>query len=1178
MSADLTRWNRAGLTRFRYLDANAVTFLELLRVELADRFPDWTGVAAPVVESETQRDERLQRQYEDPRGDWAWEITRALARSCHVLGEHVDAYANEGYLRTATQWEAVRKLVAVLDVQPAPPASASTPLVLEAKGAAGTLPAGFAVRHTPEDGSPPVVFETLEELAVDAALDALRPAGWNRSPAPLVDEPPSRPLPPIARRPARVIQGVGTAYQSVLDGHAPPGRGTFRVADLRTFDPTAVGGPALLPLWEARSKAVLLLGLPWHATELAPLAGRLLPELLAATPQELADATGLDVGVTARFLDELRTAQMSLVEDVFTTTRLEDLLSPGPAPTAPPPLWRAGQDAKISAGQVAIVLGVAERQDAAVVRVAAVDPASGAIALEPVAQQPAWQHWPRGEASLLARPRVVAVARVAGRPGALTFVSPHGLAHGDTVTWSAGGSWRFAAVAEADDDAVRLGGSQRPAAGTQVFRGVEVEGTDLPLGFLAAAVPATGGLHVLASSEVTDVRDDKAVLRHHRVVRANVDRVVFVPAGSRPAGRVASVAPAGGDGTFQFGGKPDQLAAGQWVVGEAGSRLLALRIERIEPADDHFTVAFATSLEPTPAVATLPVRDVMGVGPVTEERLASAGLRTVGGLAAASRTAAVTGLTATQLHELRAKAQIVLAFPMGPHDLQPLLDWSVMDALAATEARLSDELGKPVSWIREFHAALRLLQAVVDEPPLADLRIRDLLPIGSAGSPAGQQPDRIDRLRGAFEHTIRPAGWDRDDTPVTGARIALERTPPGLLTRGRRLVLAREGHAREATVVGLDAGPRLLDLAPPLSAEEGFTVGDLVVHANVVRAGHGEARSQEVLGSGDATQRSQRFVLERDDVAFVADPSMRSGVAAALTVTVAGQPWEQVATLRDSRPTDRHYEVRLTEDGELAVTFGDGVRGRRLPTGTNNVRVAYRVGAGLLGNLPAGSLGKPVRPSPRVATVRQPLDASGGNDREEVDALRSQAPRSVLTLDRAVSLTDLAARAGSQAGVWQARAFALPTGGGRHASVEVVVVPAGGGSLGTLAADLEAFLLDKALPGVDVRVTAFEPRPFDLEVELEVRTAQEDEGEIRKLVRAALLDRFALRRRALGASVFASELYAVVDGVRGVDSSRLRMGFGTVGEHRVLRATDRQVVHLDPVGSRLDLSVREYVL
>jgi len=107
MSADLTRWNRAGLTRFRYVDGNALTFLEDLRAELAARFPEW---------------EIDQRKYDEPSSDWAWEIVRAFARAGHVLGEHIDAYANEGFLRTATQWDSVRKLVAMLDVHPAPPA------------------------------------------------------------------------------------------------------------------------------------------------------------------------------------------------------------------------------------------------------------------------------------------------------------------------------------------------------------------------------------------------------------------------------------------------------------------------------------------------------------------------------------------------------------------------------------------------------------------------------------------------------------------------------------------------------------------------------------------------------------------------------------------------------------------------------------------------------------------------------------------------------------------------------------------------------------------------------------------------------------------------------------------------------------------------------------------------
>ena len=35
--SDITRWNRAGLRRFQYVDANAATYLEELRVRLAER-------------------------------------------------------------------------------------------------------------------------------------------------------------------------------------------------------------------------------------------------------------------------------------------------------------------------------------------------------------------------------------------------------------------------------------------------------------------------------------------------------------------------------------------------------------------------------------------------------------------------------------------------------------------------------------------------------------------------------------------------------------------------------------------------------------------------------------------------------------------------------------------------------------------------------------------------------------------------------------------------------------------------------------------------------------------------------------------------------------------------------------------------------------------------------------
>ena len=216
---DLTRWNRASLTRFRYVDAKAGEYLDILREQLVDKYKDpitnrveWLSPAEEIpadekepdnkTESLLQRQERLSRKqqrilesYHQDRRDWVWEISRTFARACHILTEHTNAYANEGYLGTATEWEHVRRLVEMLDYHPAPPASASTRLAIIAKSnKSGLVAKGFQVKHSPPDGGAKIIFETLQDLSIDAARNQLRPKGWNQSEAPVVT-PAGDPLP-----------------------------------------------------------------------------------------------------------------------------------------------------------------------------------------------------------------------------------------------------------------------------------------------------------------------------------------------------------------------------------------------------------------------------------------------------------------------------------------------------------------------------------------------------------------------------------------------------------------------------------------------------------------------------------------------------------------------------------------------------------------------------------------------------------------------------------------------------------------------------------------------------------------------------------------------------------------------------------------------------------------------
>ena len=68
----------------------------------------------------------------------------------------------------------------------------------------------------------------------------------------------------------------------------------------------------------------------------------------------------------------------------------------------------------------------------------------------------------------------------------------------------------------------------------------------------------------------------------------------------------------------------------------------------------------------------------------------------------------------------------------------------------------------------------------------------------------------------------------------------------------------------------------------------------------------------------------------------------RIGVAG-LEVTIDGDRWQPVPALVGSGPDDAHYIVTAGKDGATVVEFGDGVHGRRPPSGAE-IRVRYRSG------------------------------------------------------------------------------------------------------------------------------------------------------------------------------------------------------------------------------------------
>ena len=348
--------------------------------------------------------------------------------------------------------------------------------------------------------------------------------------------------------------------------------------------------------------------------------------------------------------------------------------------------------------------------------------------------------------------------------------------------------------------------------------------------------------------------------------------------------------------------------------------------------------------------------------------------------------------------------------------------------------------------------------------------------------------------------------------------------------------------------------------AVPASARESVRVA-----GNVMLASHGETVPDEALGSGDGTVPNQRFTLRKPRLTHLAARTP-TGVVDSLVVRVDGVRWTEVPSLYPAGPLDRVYVVRIDDDAAATVIFGDGLHGARLPTGQENVHARYRSGLGPDGEVDAHALSLlPQRPL-GISTVDNPLAASGSSAPETLAEARTNAPLTVLTLDRVVSLSDYEDFARGFSGIAKARAVALP-----GAVTDLVHLTVAGAAGADVPQDPTIDLLRGALatirdPAVTVRADSFGPIRFRLRVEVLADPAR-IAADVRAAVRAALLDYYAADRRDFGQPVTPSEVLGAAQRVGGVLAARiteLRVGLSQPVVEPILIAPEAQWDRADP--------------
>lgn len=774
----------------------------------------------------------------------------------------------------------------------------------------------------------------------------------------------------------------------------------------------------------------------------------------------------------------------------------------------------------------------------------------GTLSLTPGMEQFSWHQWAKGETRLMVVPRWKRKAWLNG-DNVIRTSEAHGLTADSYVSWKDAGKWIFAKITEADEWDLRLDVRGRlPDPDTPIHEARPLTGPNLP-----PDVETVGLVHEeLAADDIEDALAADMV-DHQTPTLPNI--VSTGPGGLDPLAPIPDI----------FGKLPE---VGSFIVPtpmlpmdlvKAAVKLLLKMGVMIKPSTGEPVFEFIP-----PADLALDIFNLVKDSESVAWESANEGAVKQ----AIQNALELPGGEETVLFK-RVKQSVLNKAPFLVVPKNP----SIKAIVAEPDPRYVFEgsSGKVESgdWVvARFSDGLRALRVRA----VRNLTGGDSFETFSLSFDAlvGNEGE-LQMVFGEFRGELEPAGADVNTEAVDPEEIELD-SLPGSLKRGRRVLLTAEGECDpvEATVV--EVGDHSIRTEPP--PNDCFKKGNLVIRGNVVAAGHGAAKPTRRLSSGAASSGIQSLLLDVENVSSIPDPTFPRGVRPDVVVTVENMKWTQVPSLHQSSPTDPHYAVRATEDGFLRLVFGDGAHGRRLPTGSNNVQVGYRVGAGRGGNLPPDSLTKPTHPHRLVAEIRQFGASVGGEAMESVEQVQENAPATLLALERAVSLVDFENLAASRNDVWQARAFHRPAASNFLDRITVVVIPAGGGDVDAVFSEsVETFLSRHALPTVSVRVVGFSRQTVRLEISIRVDTERYEFNPVLERLRAALGDAFQLERRRIGEPFYLSEVFHVVENVEGVVDSQCR--FTDDPARFVPPDTPDQVVYFGGDPDDLTLHVEEYL-
>jgi hypothetical protein len=304
------------------------------------------------------------------------------------------------------------------------------------------------------------------------------------------------------------------------------------------------------------------------------------------------------------------------------------------------------------------------------------------------------------------------------------------------------------------------------------------------------------------------------------------------------------------------------------------------------------------------------------------------------------------------------------------------------------------------------------------------------------------------------------------------------------------------------------------------------------VNANVGLATAGQSVT-EVMGNGNASSIDQSFTLRQSPLTYV-QAATPNGMATTLQVRVNGVAWKEVPTLYQQASTAQVFSTMNQSDATTDVQFGGDGEGSLLPTGQNNLIVNYRIGSGSAGNVAAGTITTLMDRPFGVSAVTNPQNATGGQDPQSIGDIRTNAPQSVLTLGRAVSIVDYQNYAATFAGIAKASAIWIPSGPGRGVFITVAGVDGEAlSSANPTLTYLVASLQNYGNPLIPISVDSFVETLFKFSAGIVYDPAY-DQPTVQAQVSQTITQAFSFAARSFGQSVSIDEIAATIQGIPGV--------------------------------------------